>query len=246
MWTIFVFLAIYVYLSWSGRLEEKLKDLVRKCWYLFFILISLIYLTVDYHSVFDNWEKYLIALASFIAIDSLLFLNLYISKFLGNEMKWASDQVVVTQNIIDINRDKIGSMEVVLNTYSHIEESIDDLDLYTLELSDFLNAYAKREQLTIEVFSIRTESEKNELFNGSFPKRFRRNLDLEEHCYSSKDDLALIPLRILGEKYVAKVTSEGKDAKIESIDGQVINMLLVVYTLAVRVTIDSKGGSNDD
>ena len=105
--------------------------------------------------------------------------------------------------------------------------------------------YGTLEQLTIEVFPIKNESEKDDFFKDKQVKRFRKRIDAWENCYSSQDKLALIPLVILGKAYVAKMTNENENAIIESIDGQVINMLLAVYTLSVRVNIDNEGGGRD-
>lgn len=51
---------------------------------------------------------------------------------------------------------------------------------------------------------------------------------------SKKDELELITIKLLGERYVAKVTAIDENAIIESTDSQVFNIMLVIFVLAVK------------
>nr|WP_102345841.1 type II toxin-antitoxin system SpoIISA family toxin [Bacillus sp. Marseille-P3661] len=101
------------------------------------------------------------------------------------------------------------------------------------------------ELLRVDVLPYRTEEEKEFVLEGSSKAKVERLLNLRETYYSSKDNLMLMPLWVLNEDYVAKVTTMREDLEINDVDANVINMLLIVYTLAVEININNEGGAYD-
>lgn len=79
-------LLIIVTVTFSVKVSlDKNKDWIRSIWYVLYIVDALVYLTINPTSLFDEWVNYFIVLVAFVIIDYLLILNLYISKFSGNE-----------------------------------------------------------------------------------------------------------------------------------------------------------------
>lgn len=241
MWVVFLLLMVYTYLSWKKEEMVKNRDTIRKVWYLIFVFGCLVYLSKEPHSLFSDWKSYLTALVGFIVIDSLVFLNLYFAKIGGHELKITEKQVDATQWYLDLTNNKVANMEKVLNTYEYPSYTRSK-DEYIKELDKFFNKYAELEFLNVDVLPYRTEEEKEIVLNGTPKAKVERLLNHRDTFYSSKDSLMLMPLWVLNEDYVAKVTTLREDVEINDIDTNVINMLLIVYTLAVKVNNDSEGG----
>nr|WP_180994142.1 type II toxin-antitoxin system SpoIISA family toxin [Bacillus sp. Marseille-P3661] len=119
LWFVFALLALYTFLSWKNPDIVKERDTIRKTWYLIFVLGCLIYLSNEPNSLFTDLKNYLIVLVSFISVDSLVFFNLYFSKLGGHELKMTEKQIDATQRYLDLTNNKIGNMQIVLNTYEY-------------------------------------------------------------------------------------------------------------------------------
>lgn len=125
LWIVLVVLAALTFLLSTKESFRKYKDTIRRAWYIVFLVGALINLTEEPSSLIDNWINYLIVLIVFIIIDYLLLLNVYISKFSGNEFSAVEEQVVETQEMVDISYEKVRVMKNVLNTYAHLEGTND-------------------------------------------------------------------------------------------------------------------------
>ena len=240
LWVVFGLLASYTFLSWKKENWVKNTDVIRKTWYLLYVLGCLIYLTKHPHSLFDDWKNYVIVLVAFIVIDSMVFLNLYFVKLGGHELKKTEKQVDRTQQFLDLTNNKVQNMEKVLNTYAYPSYTT-SREAYIQELEEFFKTYADLESLHVDLLPYKSELEKNEVLADT-PKakaKVARLLGLRRTYYSSKDNLMLLPLVVQGDDYVAKVTTTSETVDIIDTDANIFNILLMVYLLAVK-------GNNDD
>ncbi|MUV38853.1 Stage II sporulation protein SA [Lentibacillus sp. JNUCC-1] len=241
LWFLFVFLVIYTILAWKKEHLVENTDVIRRTWYLIFILGCLVYLTNHPYSLFEKWTSYLIVLVAFVIVDSLLFLNLYISKIGGHEMRMREKQVSETEELWNITNRKVDNMEFVLNAFEYPSYTRSK-DEYVHELENSMNAYAGKEFLNVDVLPYRTSEERAAVLKGDTKGKIKRQLELRKAYYSSKDKYMLMPLQILDEEYVAKVTSISDEVNIHDVDTNILNMMLMVFTLAVDNNIHDKGG----
>jgi tRNA nucleotidyltransferase/poly(A) polymerase len=152
-------------------------------------------------------------------------------------------QVDVTQHYLDLTNKKVHNMEKVLNTYEYPSYTRSKEE-YVQELDNFFNMYGELEFIRVDVLPYRSEEEIELVLEdmSKVKSKVKRLLNLRLTYYSSKDSMMLMPIWVLNENYVAKVTTMREDIKINDIDANIINMFLMVYTLAVKVNIDDEGG----
>ncbi|RLL48275.1 hypothetical protein D8M04_03100 [Oceanobacillus piezotolerans] len=241
VWIVFLLLIIYTTLSWFKKDIVSNVDNIRKVWYLILILGCLIYLTNEPISLFTNWKNYLIVLVVFLIVDSLVFLNLYIVKLGGHELKVREKQVDETQGFLNVTNQKVNNMEKVVNSYEYPKYTRSKEE-YVQGLENFFNEYAMLELLNIDILPYRTEKEKEIVLENTPKGKVERVLSINKAYYSSKDNLMLMPLWVMDEDYVAKVSTNSEEVGIYDVDVNIINMLLMVYTLAVDIQIDDKDG----
>ncbi|WP_100010162.1 type II toxin-antitoxin system SpoIISA family toxin [Lentibacillus sediminis] len=243
MWILFVLLFCYTFIYWRHREAVKAhREKIRKAWYLLYVFGALIYLTANPNSLFTNWHNYLVVLIGFIAVDSLIFLSLYVSKIGGNELKTTEQQIEKTEKYWVSAGRKVENMEHLLNSYEYLSYTRNEEE-YINELDNFLNEYGKKESLSIDVLPYHTEEKQDELLEGiKQPKsKVERVLDSRQTYFSAKDNLMLLPIFVLNRSYIAKVTTTTEDVEIQDIDGNIINMLLLTYVLAVENPYDDGG-----
>ncbi|WP_167751363.1 type II toxin-antitoxin system SpoIISA family toxin [Lentibacillus salicampi] len=243
MWVIFALLSFYIFVYWRNREAVKDKDTIRKTWYLLYVLGALVYLTGNPNSLFTSWQNYLVVLIGFIVVDSLIFLSIYVSKLGGNELQIPGEQIERTENYWISASGKVENMELVLNSYEYMRYTRDEEE-YINELDNFLNEFGEKESLFIDVLPYHTEKTKDELLESiQRPKsKVERILDTGKTYFSPKDNLMLLPIFVLEKSYIAKVTTEIEDIEIQNIDGNIINILLMTYVLAVEKPYHYEGG----
>src|SRR5699024_5566292 len=100
------------------------------------------------------------------------------------------------------------------------------------------NEYAKQEYLHVDIIPYANEDDKELILKEKPNKKIERKLSLRETYYSPKDTYMLVPLSILDEKYIARVETTHEDVKVSETDVKVINIMLMVYILAVVANID--------
>jgi len=241
-WVVFALLVAYTYLSWKKPLlVEKHNRTARKAWYLIFVMGCLVYISKHPNSLFTDWKNYLVLFVAFIIVDSMVFLNLYFSKLGGNELQ-TEQAVSETQESLDETKRKMENMSTVLNSYAFPEYN-DTEEEYIQDFEDLLNMYAASESLVVDLLPFQTNEEQEAVLEDTPKKKVSRLLKLRRTFYDSKDNLMLHPLVIIGKDYVAKVTTQGNN-KVTDVDAQVINILLVVYSLTVKDRIN-QGGDED-
>lgn len=119
-----------------------------------------------------------------------------------------------------------------MNSYGFSEYN-EDKDRYIQELEDLLNRYAAKEFLEIDLLPYTTESDKEIALENTLRTKAARVLRLYRTFYGTKDSFMLHPLTIMDEDWVAKVTAN-EETKVTDVDAQIINILNLTYTLAVK------------
>lgn len=232
-WAVFALLVAYTFFSWKQPLLMKNHNrTIRKIWYLIFIMGCLVYVSKHPNSLFTDWKNYLVIFVAFIIVDSMVFLNLYFSKLGGHELQQTEQAVSLTQESLDETKRKMANMSSVLNSYPFPEYN-DSIEEHIQDFEDLLNTYAANESLVVDLLPYQTVAEQAAVLVDTPKEKVKRLLNLRRTFYNSKDSMMLHPLIILGIDYVAKVTTQG-DNKVTEVDAQVINILLVVYSLTVK------------
>jgi len=232
---VFLLLGIYTIFAWvKPELTIKYNRAIRKTWYLLLIYGCSIYIAYDPDSLFSDWKSYIIVFVVFVVIDSMLFLTLYFSKF-GNHELQPEETSIQTQTTLNETRKKIKSLSSVLNEHGFPGYNENEEELIQ-GLKELLNKYAEQESLVVELFPFETESE-IEIILGTQPKKSKKKKILKKITenrtyYDSKDKLMIHPLTILNKRYVAKVTARNFN-NVSDIDAHIINILYLVYYLAV-------------
>lgn len=102
---------VYIIYFWKkGEAIEKYNSGIGNIWYLFFLFGCLLYITWHPDSLFNHWKYYLIVLVTFIILDSLVFLNLHVSKIGGNEMQQTKRVSGLTQGFLDQTKNKMSNL----------------------------------------------------------------------------------------------------------------------------------------
>lgn len=185
MWLVFGFLCLYVYLSHQDDEFDNHTSTIRKIWYLIFIAGCLVFLTSDLHSLMDNWKQYLIVLIAFIIIDSLLFLELHVSKLGGQELNSTKMQIDLTQQQLDNITEKSRNVPDILTTFSFPIYNLDSAE-YIDKLQQLINEYGHRENLSIKLYRY-SGKEKDYMLNnlGRLRNKAKRLLDQNISLFSS-------------------------------------------------------------
>lgn len=200
-----------------------------------FIFGSLVFISDNPSLLFTNWNNYLIVLFIFVIIDSLVFLNLYVSTLGGHQLESVKVQVGVTQEELEENNRKTGHIPDILTSFNFPINTL-DTDEYIFQLGEILNKYAQRENLVIDLLPYETEEEKESIFEGlgRNKKRAERFLSQQHSILLEKDHLGLYPYHILKRFYVVQVQTVNEGNKISKIDGLVINTLIITFSLTVN------------
>lgn len=242
IWIIFIFLCIYTFLSWKNEEFDKHTSTIRKLWYLIFVLGCLIFLTKEPTTIFTDWNNYLVVLVAFIVIDSLLFLNLYVSKLGGQELNSAKFQVGITQEQLDAAITKTNHVPNILISFEFPMYNVDKVD-YIYQLEQLLKRYGFQENLVIDIIPYGTPEEQEYLLEnmGNLRNKVKRFLSQQNSLTSSKDNVALYPFTILDYPYVVQVQTIGENDRVTEIDGNAITTLVIAYNLAVNENIKESG-----
>lgn len=248
IWVIFLLLCVYVYLSSTKNdFDDKYTYSIRKFWYLIYILGSLVMLTNNPETLFTHWERYLIALVVFIVIDSLLFLNLYVSKLGGQELQKTKKQIGVTQEKYDEAIQKSNNIPKTLHSFDFPMYNSNEEE-YIYHLERLLKVYGDSENLIIDLIPYRNSNEQEELLEvmGKLKDKVKRILKYEKAFISSKDNLALYQFNILEESYIVQVQTEKDEDIIMEIDGNAITTMVIAYTLTVDIETKESGEVYDN
>jgi len=242
IWLIFILLCVYTFLSWKNEEFEKHTSTIRKSWYLIFVLGCLIFLTKEPATIFTDWKNYVIVLVAFIVIDSLLFLNLYVSKLGGQELNSAKFQVGVTQEQLDAAIIKTNHIPNILISFDFPIYNVDKEE-YLYQLEQLLKRYGSLENLIIDVIPYGTTEEQEYLLEnmGNLRNKVKRFLSQQNSLTSAKDQLALYPFTILDYPYVVQVQTIGENDRVTEVDGNAITTLIIAYNLAVNENINESG-----
>ncbi len=234
MWLVFALLLIYTVIAWLNRGLENYTSAIRKTWYVIFIFGSLVFISDNPSLLFTNWNNYLIVLFIFVIVDSLVFLNLYVSTLGGHQLESVKVQVGVTQEELEENNRKTGHIPDILTAFDFPINTLDK-DEYIFHLGEILNKYAQRENLVIDLLPYETKEEKESILEGlgRNKKRAERFLSQQNSILLEKDHLGLYPYHILKRFYVVQVQTANEGNKISKIDGLVINTLIITFSLAV-------------
>jgi len=243
MWFLFTLLSVYVYASAKSIKLNNYISTIRKTWYLVFLLGCSFFLTNDLGSLVNHWKEYLIVLVVFIVIDSLLFLELHVSKFGGQELKSSKIQIGQTQKQLDDFTKKSRHIPEILTSF--------DFPVYTRtkvgyikKLNDLISEYGIRENLLVRLYPYQNPKEKEYLLEilGKLKEKARRHLEQLVIFFSPKDNIALLPIVILDYQYVVYIETYEEKEKILEIDGEAIMTLIIAYNLTVKTTNNDEGG----
>ena len=246
LWLLFICLCIYAILSWRKvNFEGEYTPFIRKLWYLVFIAGCLMVLTGNPTMFFANWQNFVMALAAFIIIDALLFLNLHVSKLGGNELTSTKVQVGVTQQELDDSIKKSGRIPAILISFEFPVYTLDKAE-YINQLESLLGKYGKEESLEISLLPYGSPEEQAYLLDslGNYKNRAERHLKRFSSLSLKKDTIALYPFMILDYPYVAHVEADGEENKISEVDGIAISSLVIAYNLTVVFGNENESGES--
>lgn len=240
VWVCFGGLVLYTF--FYGRDAEKMDKkvfLIRKIWYLLYVLGALIYWTSDVNSIFTDWKNYLIVVALFVSVDAFIFLNLYLRKAGNYEMDRLTQTVSQNDTFIEENLTMAKNMLDFLNTEG-IVGYYDTKEDYLLGLGEVLNQYASKEDMTVEMLPFTTDIEKQQILN-LYPNKgsIGSKLDRGETVYKEKYALQLIN-SFEGENYLLKISGK---REITEMDCTLLGILIIMYEL-VRPQEDNGGGDS--
>ncbi|WEG14957.1 type II toxin-antitoxin system SpoIISA family toxin [Pullulanibacillus sp. KACC 23026] len=232
VWMCFAALILYTILY--GRNEEKMDGkvfLIRKIWYLFYILGALIYWTQYPESIFTEWKNYLIVVIIFFGVDAFIFLNMYLKRAGDYELDRFTNTVSANENLIQDHLSMTKNMVHTLNNEGIIGY-YGTKEAYLLGLRDVLESYAKKEDMTVNLLPFTTLSEKEQaLLSFANPDSIRAKLDREETVYNTKEMYALHPVYLFdNELYVLKITGK---RPISEMDCLLFVVMIHIYDLAV-------------
>lgn len=245
IWVIFVLLLVYVYFSIKKEdFSEKYTNSIRKVWYLIYVLGSVISIYFNPFSILSDWTKYLIVLICFIVIDSIFFLNLYVGKLAGYELKQTEKQIVLTQEKYDRFIQKSNNISKTLHSFDFPVYNVSRKE-YLYHLERLLNSYGNDEGFDISILPYRNKNEEDQALEdfGRRKDKVRRILEYKKVFISLKDDLALYRYKIHGETYIVQLKTN-EDEPITEIDGNAISILIMAFALKVGITNESGDDEN--
>lgn len=231
LWLLFALLVFYVVsIHKNTKIAERFTEIIRTIWYLAFILGTLIFITDDFKTLFEDWENYLIALVAFVIIDALLFLRLYINKIGNYELTSTKKQVGKTQEELDRVSRKVSKLQETLIWFDYSGYNIDD-DSYILGLINLLHSYGKKEELDISLIPYNTDKEKERVLNsvGHAKLKLKTHLKKEQSYMAPNDELAFYPFAFVDQQFVVRVEALIPKEVITEVDGSIINTLVIVY-----------------
>lgn len=241
VWICFGGLALYTILySKNGERMDKNVFVIRKVWYLVYLLGALIYWSYNTTSIFTDWKNYLIVVALFVCVDAFFFLNLYLRKAGTYEVERLTQTVSQNDNLIEENLTMAKNMLDFLNT-EEIIGYYDSNEDYILGLTQVLNNYASKEDMSVEVFRFVMDEEKRE-FLSSYPNKgsIQLRLDRGDTVYGEK--YALQPIELFeGEAYLLKISGE---RQINEMNCTLFAVLILMYEF-LKPTENSENGGGD-
>ncbi|MFD1606106.1 type II toxin-antitoxin system SpoIISA family toxin [Oceanobacillus luteolus] len=143
----------------------------------------------------------------FFLIDSFIFLNLYITKFGGNELKEhpeAEEAIAETQELLNQARAKVDNLTDVLHEHKFISYTEVEIS-YIQKFEELLQEYSSLENLMIDIIPYSTDEEMKEVEKGVSQKfKMRRWLNRDLTYFHPNENFFLHPLYIYDKKYVIK------------------------------------------
>ncbi|WP_170834196.1 type II toxin-antitoxin system SpoIISA family toxin [Fictibacillus solisalsi] len=244
VWVVFVGIGAYLIFYWRDeeRAEQKL-DAIRKLWYVLYIFGALIYWTGNPHSIFNNWDHYLVVLMVFVLIDAFIFLSLYLKKIGNNELARITKSVENNQMLLDDLRAKVNNALYILKTEG-ITAYYGSKENYLYGLKLVLEAYVEKEGHSFTILPFTTPQEKNEaLAMYSNASLIQSTLSRAEAYYNKEDNFAFYPFNIEDETYVIRISST---AKVSDVDCSLMGILLATYDILVQALERSEEAWQED
>lgn len=241
VWLCFFGLVVYTFYYWKDSEKiDKNVFLIRKFWYLAYLLGALIYWSFNTTSIFTEWKNYLIVVALFVCVDAFLFLNLYLRKAGTYEVERLTQTVSQNDNLIEENLTMAKNMLDFLNT-EEIIGYYDSNEDYIFGLNQVLNNYASKEDMSVDLFRFVTDEEKRE-FLSSYPNKgsIKSRLDRGETVYGEK--YALQPIGLFeGEAYLLKISGE---RQINEMNCTLFGVLIIMYGFLKPTKSNEDGGGD--
>ena len=247
MWIIFCLLGVFVFVSAKNENFDETHTLtIRRVWYLVFLLGCLIILSKEPAIIFSDWRKFLVVLIAFIIVDSVMFLNLYVSKLAGQKLQRTKRQVGVTQDKYDEDLGKTKIIPEILLSFGYPVYN-GDKERYVNGLSELLVKYGQERNLIIDLYPYRNPEEQDSLLEnmGKEKDKVKRLLKSNQSFISSVDNLAIYPIIIFDESWVVQVQTSLSDQKVTTGDNVAILTLVTAYYLAVQSNFSESGEDND-
>lgn len=234
VWVIFTALLAYVFLSWRNKEAVSKKiEVIRKTWYLIFILGALIFWTVHPMSIFDSWKNYIIVAVIIVLIDMFVFLSMYISKVGDHELTAATKAVAENDKVLTDNREKIKNMFSLLKKEG-IPEYYQTNQEYLDYLSILLQAYVEKDGMSVHILPFKTDQDKQLALSGLNDlntSAIRATLEREDTYYNDEEKMALNPVSILTDPYIIKVKSR---SFVSEVDCLLIALLIMVFDMVIK------------
>ncbi|MEH6986448.1 type II toxin-antitoxin system SpoIISA family toxin [Cytobacillus firmus] len=230
VWMIVACLGFYVISVWLW--EKKVKErmpVIRKTWYILYVLGAVVYWSTKPDSIFANWQNYLIVAVIFALVDAFVFLGSYLKRVGNNEL--ATD----TRELLEENSDLLNSQMNKLKSFQYLlkNEPIDiyfgNKEAYLAGIEKLLADFAEKVDMKIALCKYTAKEEKDFLLEHYTDKALiHSRLDRREVYYDAEEKLALIPFSILEDDYVIKLTS---DQFVTEFDYLLFTSLISIYDL---------------
>lgn len=234
VWSIFAALVSYVILSWKYQEQIRNKiEVIRKTWYLLFVLGAIIYWSMYPTSIFVDWNYYLIIALVFVLIDMFVFLSMYFTKIGDNELSFASKAIAESDQLITDNREKLKNMFQLLKKEG-IPEYYQTNSEYLAYLGILLQAYVEKDGMSVQIHPFRTEEEKQLALNG-YPhlneSAIRATLEREDTYYNDDEKMALHPVSLLTKPFIIKIKSR---TFVSEVDCLLIALLIMMFDMVIK------------
>lgn len=228
VWICLTLIVFYVFLYHKNH--EKLIEwnmFFRKTWYIIYFLGAIIYWNSNTTSIFEKPENYAIVLGVFIAVDALIFLNLYVKKAGIFEL---DSMVNLNQKNITLIKKNLSLARKVLDFLCEKEININNTD-YISELKQLLKQFAYNEDLEVELLPFETDKEKrSSLENYSDKAVIIKKLKKQGIEYGDNYALQLIE-PIMGKSYLLRVIGKSKVTEMHLIS---FGILIITYELLIQ------------
>ncbi|WP_035329962.1 type II toxin-antitoxin system SpoIISA family toxin [Cytobacillus firmus] len=239
VWIIVACLGFYVISVWlwEKKVKEKMS-VIRKTWYILYVLGAVIYWTNEPESIFNHWQNYLIVAIIFALVDAFVFLGSYLKRVGNNEL--ATD----TRDLLEENSDLLNSHMNKLKSFQYLlkNEPIDiyygNEEAYLAGIEKLLADFADKVDMRTSLCKYTTQEEKDHLLEHYTDKALiHSRLDRREVYYDAEEKLALIPFSIFEEDYVIKVTS---DQFVTEFDYLLFTSLISIYDLMLPAELEDE------